>query len=117
LPSKAETARSKRRLRRLARGLGSDRRARSPSNDYDGYVGEVYRLLANGANGRPVGAHLAQLERLSTGLFLTTHVPIDRCSCTTVLLSGSTSEPPNSRVTSSNRSWSTRKRVAPSGIT
>ena len=49
--------------------------------------------------------------------FLTTHVPMDRCSCTTVLLSGSRSEPPSSRVTFSNRSWSTRKRVVPSGIT
>ena len=49
--------------------------------------------------------------------FLTTHVPMDRCSCTTVLLSGSTSEPPSSCVTFSKRSWSTRKRVVPSGIT
>jgi hypothetical protein len=39
-----------------------------PADEYDGYVGGVYRLLASGADANRVAAHLAQLERVSMGL-------------------------------------------------
>ena len=39
-----------------------------PANEYDGYVGGVYRLLVSGADLDRVAAHLAQLERVAMGL-------------------------------------------------
>ena len=38
-----------------------------PSDEYDGYAGGVYRLLASGAGCEQVAEHLAQLERDSFG--------------------------------------------------
>ena len=35
----------------------------APSDEYDSYVGGVYRLLAVGADGEQVAEHLAELER------------------------------------------------------
>jgi hypothetical protein len=35
----------------------------APSDEYDSYVGGVYRLLASGASCEQVAEHLAELER------------------------------------------------------
>jgi hypothetical protein len=35
----------------------------APSDEYDSYIGGVYRLLASGANCEQVAEHLAELER------------------------------------------------------
>jgi len=37
-------------------------------DEYDGYVGGVYRLLANGASEVTIATHLASVERESMGL-------------------------------------------------
>jgi hypothetical protein len=37
-------------------------------DEYDGYVGGVYRLLANGASVREIAAHLAAIARDSMGI-------------------------------------------------
>ena len=37
-------------------------------DEYDGYVGGVYRLLANGATAPELAEHLARIERDSMGL-------------------------------------------------
>ena len=39
-----------------------------PENEYDSYVGGVYRLLTKGADARRLAALVAQLERVSMGL-------------------------------------------------
>ena len=39
-----------------------------PADEYDGYVGGVYRLLAENATPDRVAAHLARVETESTGL-------------------------------------------------
>ena len=38
-----------------------------PSDEYDGYVGGVYRLLASGASYEQVAEHLAEVERDAFG--------------------------------------------------
>jgi hypothetical protein len=38
-------------------------RGEAPSDEYDGYIGGVYRLLASGASCEKVAEHLAELER------------------------------------------------------
>ncbi len=35
----------------------------APGDEYDGYIGGVYRLLASGASREQVAEHLAELER------------------------------------------------------
>jgi len=35
----------------------------APTDEYDSYVGGVYRLLASGATGEQVAQYLAELER------------------------------------------------------
>jgi hypothetical protein len=35
----------------------------APSDEYDSYIGGVYRLLASGASAEQVAEHLAELER------------------------------------------------------
>lgn len=39
----------------------------APSDEYDSYIGGVYRLLASGASCAEVADHLAQLERAPLG--------------------------------------------------
>ena len=39
----------------------------SPSDEYDGYIGGVYRLLASRASCEQVAEHLAELERRAFG--------------------------------------------------
>ena len=39
-----------------------------PTDEYDSYVGGVYRLLASGADAHRLAAHLSRLERVSMGL-------------------------------------------------
>ena len=41
----------------------------APSDEYDSYVGGVYRLLASGATCEEVAEHLAELERGPFGHF------------------------------------------------
>jgi hypothetical protein len=41
----------------------------APSDEYDSYVGGVYRLLATGASWEQVAEHLAEIERGPLGLF------------------------------------------------
>jgi hypothetical protein len=46
-----------------------DLRGVAPSDEYDSYIGGVYRLLASGASCEQVAEHLAELERGPFGLF------------------------------------------------
>jgi len=39
----------------------------APSDEYDNYVGGVYRLLASGASCEQIAEHLAELERGALG--------------------------------------------------
>jgi hypothetical protein len=49
-------------------------------DEYDGYVGGVYRLLANGASVEEIAAHLASIQRDSMGISsdAATLVPVAR---------------------------------------
>jgi hypothetical protein len=45
----------------------------APSDEYDSYIGGVYRLLASGASAEQVAEHLGGLERGPLGCSETTH--------------------------------------------
>ena len=49
-------------------------------DEYDGYVGAIYRLLANGATAEAIADHLASVERESMGFVTTaaTRLPVAR---------------------------------------
>ena len=42
-------------------------RGSAPSDEYDSYIGGVYRLLASGASSEQVAEHLAEIERDALG--------------------------------------------------
>ena len=48
--------------------LGPDNRPENSDDEYDAYVGPVYRLIASGASARDIAKHLARVEGESLGL-------------------------------------------------
>jgi hypothetical protein len=42
--------------------LGPDNRPQDSSDEYDAYVGPIYRLIASGASERAIAEHLARVE-------------------------------------------------------